>query len=108
VPARNAGVFASFQLHKQRQATVTAKLPSGKYVPAGAEAFVAGTKYQAEVADSGLIYFSDLALHNHIVVRWGNGSCQFNVDYPDKTKSPLPNLRVHVCQPITGTSNESN
>ena len=99
VPRYRSGVIEKFPVTYTRGATLTIKLPGGKYLPSGAEVRIVGGSATFPVGLNGEVYLTGLSSHNIVEAKWGQQHCRFTVNMPD-SKEPIPDLGTFFCSGI--------
>ena len=125
IPYYRSGIFVPFNIYRAINATLTAKLPNGEFVPMGTLIKLNGKENDVPVGMDGLVYLSKLKMNQNNKVtlewiqsnkdpkKWESGTyehaiCSFNVYFKETEKADTQ-LGEFTCKPkITMVKDEES
>jgi outer membrane usher protein len=99
VPYFRSGVVLEFPVRISNGATFRVILDDGLPIPVGSTIENQEAKNIFPVAYDGEVYFTGLIEHNHMIAKWHEQSCEFDVDFKHLDNT-IPDLGVFVCKGV--------
>lgn len=100
VPAWRSAVKVTFPVRSGRGALLRIMLDDGAIAPAGAIVQIEGDKEEFYVARRGEAFVTGLQPTNHLVMKWSNQQCRFDVTLPAETTEEFPRLGPITCRGV--------
>lgn len=101
VPAWRSAVKVLFPVRGGRGALLKIILDDGLAAPAGAVVNIEGDTEEYYVARRGEAFVTGLETTNHVVLKWNDQQCKFDVTLPAKTEDDIPRIGPLVCKGVT-------
>ncbi len=100
VPYLRSGVLAEFPVRAAYGALFRIRTEQNLPLPGGATVEIIDGKTRFPVANDGEVYVTGLSENNHMIARWKQQSCEFEVRFKPGD-DPVPDLGEFICKGIT-------
>ena len=98
-PYYRSGLLLNFPVKRVKSGLLTIVLDNGEPLPSGIMVTHLAYQQTFPVGFKGLVYVTNLQMHNTLQIKVHGQSCEFDVEYP-QTTDPLPDLGTYVCSGV--------